>query len=58
MEKKKKNKKLREGVTTRSALAPHGGGMGVNYTLFRVLYGITPCGRAAAIMSAECDKMT
>lgn len=57
MEKKKKNKKLREGVTTRSALAPHGG-MGVNYTLFRVLYGITPCGRAAAIMSAECDKMT
>lgn len=38
MEKKKKNKKLREGVTTRSALAPHGGDGCKLYTLSGVIW--------------------
>lgn len=57
MEKKKKNKKLRAGVTTRYAFAPHGGGMGVSCTLFWVLYGITPYKKIIAIMSEGYDKM-
>lgn len=54
-EKKKKNKKLREEVTVRVAYNTMGAGVGVNCTLFLVLYGITP-GRRTAVTLASGNR--
>lgn len=52
-EKNKKNKKLREEVTTRVAYNTTGAGVGVNCTLILVLYGITPAKRSTVTLTGR-----